>query len=154
MVTIRLARHGGKKRPFYHLTVAEKSAKRDGRFIERIGFYNPLARGKDEKLRIDMARLDHWLGVGAQPTDRVRQLAKQWRQQPPAPELGEAEEPSAGEREGLAPRMEEPSAGEREGLAPRMKEPAGGALEGAVREEAAPGTEDSSGGAESEQDAV
>ena len=139
MVTIRLARHGGKKRPFYHLTVAEKNAKRDGRFIERIGFYNPLARGKDEKLRIDLARLDHWLDVGAQPTDRVRQLAKQWRQQPHAPELGKAEEPSAGEREGLAP---------------RMKEPAGGAPEGAVREEAAPGTEDSSGGAESEQDAV
>ena len=107
MVTIRLARHGGKKRPFYHLTVAEKNAKRDGRFIERIGFYNPLARGKDEKLRIDVARLDHWLGVGAQPTERVRQLAKQWRQQPPTPEPARAE---SGERE-EAPRVEDPSAG-------------------------------------------
>ena len=106
MVTIRLARHGGKKRPFYHFTVAEKNAKRDGRFIERIGFYNPLARGKDEKLRIDVARLDHWLGVGAQPTERVRKLAKQWRQQPPAPEQTKAD----AAHEEVAPHVEEPSA--------------------------------------------
>ena len=102
MVTIRLARHGGKKRPFYHVTVAEKGAKRDGRFIERIGFYNPLARGKDEKLRIDTVRLDHWLGVGALPTERVRQLAKQWRQQQaaPAPQAAkEHEEAAPGEAE-------------------------------------------------------
>ena len=102
LVTIRLARHGGKKKPFYHVTVAEKGAKRDGRFIERIGFYNPLARGKDEKLRIDTARLDHWLGVGALPTERVRQLAKQWRQQQaaPAPQAAkEHEEAAPGEAE-------------------------------------------------------
>ena len=79
MVTIRLARHGGKKNPFYHVTVAEKWAKRDGRFIERVGFYNPVARGKEEHLRIDLERVDHWLGVGAQPTPRVAQLVKQWR---------------------------------------------------------------------------
>ena len=81
MVTIRLARHGGKKNPFYHLTVAERSAKRDGRFIERVGFYNPIARGKDERLRIDIERLDYWLGVGARPTERVAHLVKQWRKQ-------------------------------------------------------------------------
>ena len=79
LVTIRLARRGGKKNPFYHVTVAEKSAKRDGRFIERLGFYNPLARGKDERLRIDLARMDHWLANGAQPSERVRQLATQYR---------------------------------------------------------------------------
>ena len=105
MVTIRLARHGGKKRPFYHVTVAEKGAKRDGRFIERIGFYNPLARGKDETLRIDTARLDHWLGVGALPTERVRQLAKQWRQQQAAPAPA-----AAPEHEEAAPREAEQSA--------------------------------------------
>ena len=102
MVTIRLARHGGKKKPFYHVTVAEKGAKRDGRFIERIGFYNPLARGKDETLRIDTVRLDHWLGVGALPTERVRQLAKQWRQQQAAPvpqAAPEREEAAPGEAE-------------------------------------------------------
>lgn len=84
MVTIRLARHGAKKSPFYHVTVAEKSAKRDGRFIERIGFYNPIARGADVPLRIDLARFDHWLANGAQPTDRVRQLAAEVRRMPAA----------------------------------------------------------------------
>ena len=79
MVTIRLARHGSKKNPFYHVTVAERSAKRDGRFIERVGFYNPLARGQSEGLRIDIDRVDHWLSVGAQPTERVRQLVAQVR---------------------------------------------------------------------------
>ena len=79
MVTIRLARHGSKKSPFYHVTVAERSAKRDGRFIERVGFYNPLARGQSEGLRIDLDRVDHWLSVGAQPTERVRQLVAQVR---------------------------------------------------------------------------
>lgn len=79
MVTIRLARHGGKNRPFYHITVAERSAKRDGRFIERLGFYNPVARGAEEELRLDLPRLEHWLAVGAQPTPRVGQLVKRWR---------------------------------------------------------------------------
>ena len=74
MVTIRLARHGAKKRPFYHLTVADKSAKRDGRFIERVGFFNPLAKGDEQRLRIDLERIDYWLSVGAQPSERVRQL--------------------------------------------------------------------------------
>ena len=76
-----MARHGGKKKPFYHITVAEKSAQRDGRFIERIGFYNPLARGKDEELRLDGGRFNHWVDAGAQPTDRVRQLAKRWHKE-------------------------------------------------------------------------
>ena len=79
MVTIRLARHGGKKKPFYHVTVAERSAKRDGRFIERVGFYNPVARGREEELRIDLERVDYWLSTGAQATDRVSQLVARWR---------------------------------------------------------------------------
>ena len=79
MVTIRLARHGGKKKPFYHLTVAEKSAKRDGRFIERVGFYNPIARGQEEKLRVDLERVDFWLSIGAQPSERVKGLVAEWR---------------------------------------------------------------------------
>lgn len=79
MVTIRLARHGGKKKPFYHVTVAERSAKRDGRFIERVGFYNPVARGREEELRINLERVDYWLSTGAQPTDRVGQLVDRWR---------------------------------------------------------------------------
>ena len=79
MVTIRLARHGGKKKPFYHITVAERSARRDGRFVERVGFYNPVARGGEAELRVDLQRVEHWLNVGAQPTARVRQLVTAWR---------------------------------------------------------------------------
>lgn len=74
MVTIRLARHGAKKSPFFHVTVADRTAKRDGRFIERIGFYNPVARGEEERTRIDLDRVDYWLSVGAQPSERARQL--------------------------------------------------------------------------------
>ena len=79
MVTIRLARHGAKKAPFYHLTVADRGAKRDGRFIERVGFFNPLAQGQAEELRVDLARVDHWLSVGAKPSERVNKLIKRAR---------------------------------------------------------------------------
>ena len=88
VVTIRLARHGGKKNPFYHITVAEKRAKRDGRFIERVGFYNPISRGEGERLRLNLERVDHWLAMGAQPTARVAQLIRQWRKRTPV--AGEA----------------------------------------------------------------
>ncbi len=80
MVTIRLARSGSKKRPFYHITVADSRNARDGRFIERVGFFNPVARGQEERLRLDTDRIDHWVGLGAQLTDRVKQLTKQARQ--------------------------------------------------------------------------
>ncbi len=93
MVTIRLARHGAKKAPFYHLTVADRSAKRDGRFIERVGFFNPLARGQDEQLRVDLARVDYWLSVGARPSDRVSKLIQQARAGQAAPTTG-AEAPA------------------------------------------------------------
>lgn len=76
MVTIRLARGGSKKRPFYHIVVADKRCKRDGRFIERIGFFNPVARGQEEKLRLDLERIEHWVAKGAQTTDRVANLVK------------------------------------------------------------------------------
>jgi small subunit ribosomal protein S16 len=74
MVTIRLARHGAKGSPYYHLAVADRAAKRDGRFIERVGFFNPVARGKAERLRIDLERVDYWLSVGAIPSERVSKL--------------------------------------------------------------------------------
>ena len=91
MVTIRLARHGGRKHPFYQVTVAEKTAKRDGRFIERVGFYNPLARGGEEELRIDLPRVDYWLSVGAQPTERTAQLIARCRKAQSAVTDAEAE---------------------------------------------------------------
>ena len=76
MVVIRLARGGSKKRPFYSINIADSRCPRDGRFIERVGFFNPIARGGEEELRIDMERVEYWLGKGAQPTDRVAQLIK------------------------------------------------------------------------------
>ena len=76
MVTIRLARGGSKKRPFYHLTVADSRRARDGRYIERVGFFNPVARGQEERLRVDNTRVDHWISQGAQLSDRVAKLLK------------------------------------------------------------------------------
>ena len=77
MVTIRLARGGAKKRPFYHIVVTDSRNKRDGRFIERLGFFNPRATGSEEPLRIDRERVDHWVSLGAKPSDRVATLLKQ-----------------------------------------------------------------------------
>jgi len=79
MVKIRLARGGAKKRPFYHIVVADARSKRDGRRIERIGFYKPLARGQEVRLRLDLERVDHWTGVGAQISERVQSLVSQVR---------------------------------------------------------------------------
>ena len=76
MVTIRLARGGSKKRPFYHVVVSDSRRPRDGRYIERVGFYNPRARGQEDSLRLDDARIDYWIGQGAQPSERVASLIK------------------------------------------------------------------------------
>ncbi|MGQ7246832.1 30S ribosomal protein S16 [Halomonas sp. V046] len=81
MVTIRLARGGAKKRPFYHLTVTDSRKSRDGRFIERLGFFNPVARGQEERLRVDLDRISHWQEQGAQLSDRVAELVKEARKQ-------------------------------------------------------------------------
>jgi len=76
MVTIRLSRGGSKKRPFYHLNVTDSRKARDGRFIERVGFFNPVARGQEERIRLDNERIDYWLSQGAQPSERVAKLLK------------------------------------------------------------------------------
>ncbi|MGJ8522866.1 30S ribosomal protein S16 [Carnimonas sp. R-84981] len=81
MVTIRLARGGAKKRPFYHISVTDSRVSRDGRFIERIGFFNPIARGGEERLRIDLDRVAHWESLGAQVSDRVAELIKSARKE-------------------------------------------------------------------------
>ena len=86
MVTIRLARTGAKKRPFYHLVVADSRRARDGRFIERLGYFNPIAKGQEEQLIINLERVDYWLGHGAQTSDRVAALVKQKRASAPAAE--------------------------------------------------------------------
>ncbi len=78
MVKIRLSRGGSKKNPFYQIVVADIRSKRDGRYIERIGFFNPNASGSDVPLRVDRERADYWISQGAQPTDRAKQLLKQF----------------------------------------------------------------------------
>ena len=77
MVTIRLSRGGAKKRPFYHIVVADSRRPRDGRFIERIGFFNPVSARNEPKLTLDSERLNYWLSQGAQASERVSKLAKQ-----------------------------------------------------------------------------
>ena len=76
MVTIRLARAGAKKRPFYPIVAADSRSPRDGRYIERLGFFNPIASGREEKLKLEQERVDYWLSQGAQPTERVAGLIK------------------------------------------------------------------------------
>lgn len=74
MVVVRLARSGAKKRPFYYIVVADSRERRDGRFIERLGFYNPMAAGGEQPLRVALDRVTHWTGVGAQLSPTVKRL--------------------------------------------------------------------------------
>ena len=77
MVTIRLARGGSKKRPFYHLTVADSRNARNGRFVERVGFFNPVAAGAEIRLSVNDERVNYWLSQGAKPSERVASLLKE-----------------------------------------------------------------------------
>ena len=79
MVSIRLSRGGAKKRPFYHIVVTDSRNRRDGRYIERLGFFNPIATGGETELSIDLARADYWISQGAAPSDRVASLMKKYR---------------------------------------------------------------------------
>ncbi len=79
MVTIRLSRSGAKKRPFYHIVVTDSRNRRDGRYIERLGSFNPIAAGKEVPIQLDLARVDYWIKQGAQPSERAIHLIKQQR---------------------------------------------------------------------------
>ena len=85
MVSIRLSRGGAKKRPFYHIVVTDQRNRRDGRYIERLGYFNPIAADGKDQIRIDLPRVDYWIGQGAQPSDRVANLIKGYRKQADAP---------------------------------------------------------------------
>lgn len=80
MVVIRLARGGAKDRPFYNIVVTDSRKRRDGRFIERVGFYNPIANDKQERVRFTMDRINYWVGVGAKVSDCVTRLLKEQQQ--------------------------------------------------------------------------
>ena len=77
MVVIRLSRGGSKKRPFYNIVVTDRRARRDGRFVERVGFYTPVANEKQERVRLQADRLNHWISQGAQITPAVAKLVKE-----------------------------------------------------------------------------
>ena len=77
MVKIRLTRGGAKKRPFYHIIVTDSRSARDGRNIERVGYYNPVAQGAEQRVVLDTTRVDHWVSQGAQMSDKVRNLYKE-----------------------------------------------------------------------------
>ena len=77
MVKIRLTRGGAKKRPFYHIIVTDSRSARDGRNIERLGYYNPIASGNEKRVELNTERLNYWVGQGAQMTDKVADLSKQ-----------------------------------------------------------------------------
>ena len=79
MVIIRLARGGATKRPFYHIVVTDRRNRRDGRYIERLGFFNPIATGGEDRLKVDLTRAQHWIEQGAQTSERVAHLLKQYR---------------------------------------------------------------------------
>lgn len=81
MVTIRLSRGGAKKQPFYHVVATDSRARRDGRYIERLGYYNPVARGEATEVQLDIDRVDYWVGVGAQMSDRVAKIVKGYRKE-------------------------------------------------------------------------
>ena len=81
MVTIRLTRRGAKNQPFYHVVVTDSRKRQGGTSLESVGLFNPVARGQDIKLRLDVARIEHWLGQGAHMSDRVKQLLTTFRKQ-------------------------------------------------------------------------
>lgn len=84
MVVIRLSRAGAKGRPFYHIVATDSRNRRDGRYLERLGFYNPVAKGQEQLLRVETERLNYWAGVGAQLSPTVARLVKQSKQAAPA----------------------------------------------------------------------
>jgi small subunit ribosomal protein S16 len=81
MVTIRLTRRGAKNQPFYHVVVTDSRRRQGGLSLEMVGYFNPVARGKEVKLKLELDRIDHWTKLGAQQSDRVRQLVTSYRKQ-------------------------------------------------------------------------
>lgn len=141
MVKIRLSRGGAKKRPFYQIVVADERNRRDGRYIERIGFYNPVARGQEEILRLDLERVDHWISQGAQATERVASLVRKLRKGEALVSADEKAAKTAAKREATAKAAkaaaDKAAAEEAKAAAKEAKEAEKAAAEAAAAEEAA-----------------
>jgi len=90
MVTIRLTRRGAKNQPFYHVVVTDSRRRQGGNSLEQVGYFNPVSRGKEVRLQLELARIDHWIGKGAQLSDRVRTLVSGYRKQAIAPPVAVA----------------------------------------------------------------
>jgi small subunit ribosomal protein S16 len=90
MVTIRLTRRGAKNQPFYHVMVTDSRVRQGGASLEQVGYFNPVARGKEVKLKLELDRIDHWVKLGAQQSDRVRTLVKEYRKAAVVPEVAAA----------------------------------------------------------------
>ena len=84
MVTIRLTRRGAKNQPFYHVVVTDSRRRQGGSSLELVGYFNPVARGTDTRIKLDLDRIEHWVKLGAQQSDRVRSLVTAYRKQPNA----------------------------------------------------------------------
>jgi small subunit ribosomal protein S16 len=95
MVTIRLTRRGAKNQPFYHLVVTDSRKRQGGSSLELVGFFNPVARGKEQRLRLELGRIEYWVGKGAQLSDRVQELVKGYRKQAMASGTSPAAAPAA-----------------------------------------------------------
>ena len=145
MVIIRLARSGAKKNPYYFVTVADERKPRDGSFIERLGFFNPSARGQEERLRIDIEKLDQWVSKGAQLSDRVKKLVKDAKLSPEELQAKlDAKKQKAEEKKALAEKAAKEAA---EAEAKAAEE----AAEEAPVEEEAPAEEDAAEAAGAEE---
>jgi small subunit ribosomal protein S16 len=81
MVTIRLTRRGAKNQPFYHVVVTDSRRRQGGSSLEQVGYFNPVARGKDVRLQLEIGRIEHWVKLGAKQSDRVRALVDTYRKQ-------------------------------------------------------------------------
>ena len=159
MIKIRLQRHGAKHAPFYRMVVAPSTSPRDGKFIEVLGTYDPQAHARAEELKLKMDRIDHWLGVGAQPTDTARSLIRQGRLSPEewlerAEKISEAKQARAKKKAKAAPvaeevSSEEPSVEEESAEEPAAEEPAA-EEESAAEEE--PAAEDEAAAEESAEE--
>ena len=138
MVVIRLAKSGAKKNPYFFITVADSRMPRDGRFIERLGFYNPSARGSEERLRFNTERFDHWVGQGAKVSDRVKVLHQEAEMSPEdlAAKFEKRDSKRQAKKEAKAAKLAEEMAASEE-AAPAEEAP----VEEAPAEEAAPAEE-------------
>jgi small subunit ribosomal protein S16 len=90
MVTIRLTRRGGKNQPFYHVVVTDSRVRQGGSSLEQVGYFNPVARGKDIRLKLNLERIEHWIALGAQQSDRVHTLVSGYRRQAAAAQAAAA----------------------------------------------------------------